>query len=341
MSEEGMEIDAHTSKTPTETNPLMALEETAETISGGIGHAEAAWPVLLTAVKTLKNMAGPKLGVEIFDKFAALSKTEVFKQISNFKPYQVARIALALGCAAGPSAVSQEDLVNALQSVQASSRVEMQLRAKEFAPYKHEKGHEAVQHFVDDIRPHVEEIQKLFGGNSTPAEQRALRYFFSDVLAPDGNRISSEGLEDVEDEEISPNVILPGYKTLMTQMLGSPLGLDDLLTQIDGPEHQQGDSVSLAPELNEDQTPKQFITENPRDFRSPEYKEMKKRFFEIAFSPAGKAMRSRIGGPESLLLYEALIDPDLAPPELVAEAKERMSLGRAMNLVNPKTTKAT
>lgn len=281
---------------------------------------------MLSAVRILKNIAGPKLGVELFDKFAALSKTEVFQQISRFKPYQVARIVLALGCASGPGDITQESLISVLNSVHNASRIESIQRSKEIAPVNFEKKEKAVQHFLDDVRPHVEGLRAQFGSADDPITQRALRFAFSNVFIPYENRISVGKFE--EDEE---------YQTKMPEMLGAPIGLDDLLPSTADPEYVFGQKVPLD-DLNKDGTPKSMpIRENLS--RSEPYIAFKKKLFEIYNTPDFKALQRRIGDTGVLFDYEVLIDPDLAPAELVAEARERAKLSPMIAFVNPKTVK--
>ncbi len=304
------------------------IKEGAEAISDGVQTAEAAWPVLLKAAHIIKALAGPRLGVELFDKFASLSKTDAFKAIARFKPYQVARIVLALGCASGPGDITQENLISVLNSVHSASRVESIQRSKELAPVNFEKKEKAVQHFLDDVRPHVETLRAQFGATDDPIAQRALRFAFSNVFISYENRISVGQFE--EDEE---------YQTKMPEMLGAPIGLDDLLTGTQDETLVFGQKVRLD-DLNEDQTPKSMpIRENP--VRTEAYVAFKKKLFEIYNTDAFKALQQRVGDKGLLFDYEVLIDPDLAPPELVAEARERAKLSPMIAFVNPKTVKET
>lgn len=307
---------------------FSGIQQGAERISEGLQTAEAAWPVLLKATQILKSIAGPKIAVQLYDRFAKISHTDAFKYLARFKPYQVARIVLALGCASGPSAVSHETLMSALNSVHTASRVESIKRVKEIAPKNSEEKKQAVQHFLDDIRPYVETLRSKFDAGDDPITKRALRFAFSNLFISYQNRISAGNFEDD-----------PLYKESMPVMLGAPIELDDMFSEAGQEMLEFGQKVPLD-DLNSDQTPKVIpIREAP--LRSERYIAFKRKLFEIYNTEAFKALQQRVGDTGILFDYEVLIDPDVAPPELVAQARARAKLAPITSFVNPKTVKET
>lgn len=307
----------------------IGLSDVAEDIESGLGSVEAAWKVTAVTTRLLRGLVGVKVADKIFDALSELANSKQFKILGQFKPYQVVRIVLALGCATDASALTQDTLISALNSVHNASRIEMVQRANELAPHQEERE-TSVQHFLDDVRPHIESVRAQFDSKD-PIQNRALRFAFANVFISYDNRISAGEFDRS-----------PEYQERMPQMLGAPIGLEDLLVGVTDEEqvfgvHTQGQKVPLD-DLNPDGTPESHPMQTMSE-RSREYIAFKKRLFEVYASPSFKALQQRVGDSGVLFDYEVLIDRDLAPQALVAVAEKRAALSDMLSLVNPDTVR--